>query len=287
VVNRSFIAPVYDKRDAHVQVHEKTRECQHPPLTLLRHGESAANAAGLFTGRWDVPLSERGRRQARRAAELLLESGAVPDLVITSPLLRATQTVEIVVTAFAGGDMDQIVSSELTERAYGALTGLPKAAVGVIFGAEQSRLWRRSMKGRPPNLGDLSRRTNTEANPAMVDLDELRASLPERAREAAQTTESLSDVVDRVRSWLANVLAPQLRSGKVVLVVAHGNSLRALVSVLDALDDSATEALNIPTGEPLLYSVNQQGIPVPGSGRYLDPVSAAAAALAVAAEGGT
>jgi 2,3-bisphosphoglycerate-dependent phosphoglycerate mutase len=254
-------------------------------LVLLRHGESTANADGLFTGVWDVPLSTRGRQQARRAAHLLVEESDLPDLVVTSPLLRATQTVETILEELGRPDLDQLVTPELTERAYGALTGLSKAGVSDIFGAQQTRHWRRSMAGCPPRLGDLVD-TFAEGQPDS-DSQRLLAEVPAAARVAAQTSESLADVVIRVRRCLDGVLAPRLRSGRRILVVAHGNSLRALVSLIDRLDDSKSESLNIPTGEPLLYVVGERGVPVPGSGRYLDPDSANQAVLAVAVEGGT
>jgi 2,3-bisphosphoglycerate-dependent phosphoglycerate mutase len=253
-------------------------------LVLLRHGESTANAAGLFTGVWDVPLSDRGRQQARRAAQLLVAQFGVPDRVVTSPLLRATQTVEIILEELGRPDLDRLVTPELTERAYGALTGLPKVGVSDTFGAQQTRQWRRSMAGRPPRLGDLLD-NSTELQPNL-DTQRLLAEVPAAARGAAECSESLSDVVTRVRRCLDEVLAPLLGTGERILVVAHGNSLRALVSLIDRLDAAKTESLNIPTGEPLLYAVGRGGVPVPGSGRYLDPDSANEAALAVAGEGG-
>lgn len=254
-------------------------------LALLRHGESTANAAGLFTGVWDVPLSQRGRQQARRAAHLLIEASQIPDRVVTSPLLRATQTVEIILEEMARPDLDQLVAPELTERAYGALTGLPKVGVSDIFGAEQSHQWRRSMAGRPPRLRDLVG-DGAELQPD-VDTQCLLAEVPAAARVAAEYSESLADVVTRVRRCLEGLLTPLLGSGEHILVVAHGNSLRALVSLIDQLDATKTESLNIPTGEPLLYGLGKRGVPVPGSGRYLDAASANEAALAVAGEGGT
>jgi 2,3-bisphosphoglycerate-dependent phosphoglycerate mutase len=256
-------------------------------LVLLRHGESIANAEGLFTGVWDVPLSTRGRQQARRAARLLLEKSDLPDLVVTSPLLRATQTVETILEELGRPDLDQLVAPELTERAYGALTGLSKTGVGDIFGAQQTRQWRRSMSGCPPRLGDLVGRSPTGELQSNADTQRLLAEAPVAARVAAERSESLADVVTRVRRCLDGVLTPQLRTGRRILVVAHGNSLRALVSLIDRFDDFKIESLNIPTGEPLLYAVGERGVPVPGSGRYLDPDSANEAALAVAVEGGT
>jgi 2,3-bisphosphoglycerate-dependent phosphoglycerate mutase len=256
-------------------------------LILLRHGESSANAEGLFTGRWDVPLSKHGRQQAHRAARLLLDAFALPDLVVTSPMLRATQTLEIILEEMGRPDLAQLVSPELTERAYGVLTGLRKTGVSHIFGAEQAGHWRRSMTGRPPRPGDLIDKAHSGELELVFDVGRLLSDVPAEARAAAETSESLVDVVVRVGRWLEAVLAPQLQSRKSVLVVAHGNSLRALVSLLDALDASETERLNIPTGEPLVYAVSGHGVPVSGSGRYLDPDSAQEAALAVASEGGT
>jgi 2,3-bisphosphoglycerate-dependent phosphoglycerate mutase len=255
-------------------------------LVLLRHGESTANADGLFTGAWDVPLSLEGRRQARRAARLL-EGFALPDVVITSPLVRATQTVEIVLKQLGRSGLDRVVSPELTERGYGILTGLPKSSVSEVFGAQQARRWRRSMTGRPPRLSELLGESHAAGLPSVTAIEGLLSDMPSAARAAAETSESLAEVVTRVRRCLEDVLIPNLRLGRCTLVVAHGNSLRALVSILDVLDVSGIERLNIPTGEPLLYAVSDGGVPVPDSGRYLDPDSAREAALAVAREGGT
>lgn len=256
------------------------------PLVLLRHGESTANADGLFTGGWDVRLSGGGIQQARRAARLL-EVSALPDVVITSPLLRATQTVEIVLKEIGRSGLDQVVSPDLTERGYGILTGLPKTGVSEILGAEQVRRWRRSVTGRPPRLSELLGEAHAAGLRSVPAVESLLSDVPSAARAAAEISESLAEVVSRVRRCLEDVLIPNLRSGRCTLVVAHGNSLRALVSILDALDVSGIERLNIPTGEPLLYAVSDGGVPVPDSGRYLDPDSAREAALAVAREGGT
>lgn len=249
-------------------------------LVLLRHGESTANAEGRFTGWWDVPLTTRGCEQARQAANLLAAAGFVPDVIFASPLQRTTQTAEIIVHTLGHPAIPVVRRPELTERAYGALTGLSKAEVRDVFGAARSRWWRRSMTGLPPRVG--------EAGPALRPGQ----VLPHRDNTmeiltAAEHRESLADVVARVRTWQAGQLVPRLAAGKNVLVVAHGNSLRALVARLDHLDDDEVGALNIPTGQPLRYSVGNQGQPLPRSGRYLDPDTARAAAQAVAAEGGT
>lgn len=204
-------------------------------LVLFHHGESTANADGLFTGVWDVPLSSRCRQQTRHAAHLLLEGSALPDLVVTSPLLRAWQTVETILEELGRPDLDQIVSPELTERGYGALTGLPKASVSEIFGAEATRQWRRSMAGRAPRLGDLVTRTPTGKLQPPPDMEGLLAQVPAAAQAAAKISESLADVVTRVRRCIESVLEPQLGSQKCILVVAHANSLRALVSLIDGL----------------------------------------------------
>jgi 2,3-bisphosphoglycerate-dependent phosphoglycerate mutase len=218
---------------------------------------------------------------------MLIEAAAIPDLVATSPLLRAEQTVDLILEALGrrGYEPPHLVCPELTERAYGALTGLSKASVGAVFGADRAHRWRRSVTDRPPRLTDLSVDAFGVGAEPTVGPEDLYADVPPQALAAAEMSESLVDVLLRVRSWYQSVLLPRLRSGS-VLVVAHGNSLRALVTILDSLDAEETERLNIPTGEPLLYAVHC-GEPVPRSGSYLDPTTANAAALDVANEGGT
>lgn len=258
-----------------------------PQLVLLRHGESTANAAGVFTGVWDVPLTARGRGQARRAASLLVENHVVPDLVIASPLLRAKQTIEVFVAELGCSDVTQVITAALTERGYGILTGREKTAVSQLFGADRARLWRRSLTERPPGLSEHAGNDAWAACGATPDGCRPIPALSAGVLAAADISESLMQVIARVRAWHDAVLLPSLRTGASVLTVAHGNSLRALVSILDALEASQIEDLNIPMGEPLRYCVSDRGVPLPGSGRYLDPEAAEVAVKEVALEGGT
>lgn len=253
-------------------------------LVLLRHGQSTANAAGRFTGWWDVPLTTRGRHQAREAATLLSAESFIPDVIFTSPLQRTTQTVQIVVHQLGWPEVAVVVCPQLTERAYGALTGRSKAEVQHMFGEQQSRWWRRSLTGLPPRLGEVepSRGAGDGTGTGRPG-----AGVASEVLAAAEHRESLADVVTRVRTWQQGLLAPHLAAGDTVLVVAHGNSLRALVTVLDDLAADEVEALNIPTGQPLRYDVDGEGRPRPRSGRYLNPHAAVTAAQVIAAEGGT
>lgn len=251
-------------------------------LVLLRHGQSTANAAGLFTGWWDVDLAGVGRDEARHAARLLVARRWAPDAIFLSPLRRARQTVEILLAEIGCPDTTTVVCPQLTERAYGALTGRSKTEIRRIFGAERSQRWRRSLCGRPPRLSDVD-----PTRWAGTGIEAIDADVASAARAVADHCESLADVITRVRAWEQEQLRPCLHARRRVLVVAHGNSLRALVTLLDDLDPAQTEALNIPTGQPLRYAVDDDGRPHPRSGRYLDAPAARAAARKVAGEGGT
>lgn len=251
-------------------------------LVLLRHGQSTANAAGLFTGWWDVDLTGVGRDEARHAARLLVARQWAPDAIFLSPLRRARQTVEIVLEEIGCPDSTTVVCPQLTGRAYGALTGRSKTEICRIFGAERSQRWRRSLTGRPPRLSDVD-----PARWAGTGIEATDADVAPAARAVADHCESLADVITRVRAWEQERLLPCLDARRRVLVVAHGNSLRALITLLDDLDPAQTEALNIPTGQPLRYAVDDDGRPHPRSSRYLDAPAARAAARKVAGEGGT
>lgn len=245
-------------------------------LVLLRHGESTANAAGLFTGVLDAPLSVRGIREAHAAAALLAEAGLAPQTVFSSELHRARQTTEIV-TADLPARPESVASDwRLNERNYGALTGRSKADVRAEFGQEQFLAWRRSVHTAPPPLGD--------AAFAALRETALFRRLP---AEALTRTESLSEVMTRVAEFHAERVEPRLADGQTVLVVAHGNSLRAFCAVLDSLDDHDIHRLNLPTGHPLVYRFGVALAPRQLSGRYLDAVGAMAAAIALAGQGGT
>ena len=244
-------------------------------LILLRHGESQWNAKNLFTGWVDVDLSERGLAEAQRGGELLAESGLLPDVVHTSLLRRAIRTANIALDACDRSWIPVRRNWRLNERHYGALQGKDKAQTLAEFGEEQFMLWRRSYDVPPPPLAD--------DDPWSQAFDPRYAALPPDARPR---TECLADVVTRlIPYWEDVIVAEDLRAGKVVLVAAHGNSLRALVKHLDGISDANIAGLNIPTGIPLVYRLDARMRPVVPGGEYLDPQAAATAAAAVAAQG--
>ncbi|WP_313404225.1 phosphoglyceromutase [Aeromicrobium sp.] len=243
-------------------------------LILLRHGHSDWNAKNLFTGWVDVDLNEQGVREAERAPELLQEAGLLPDVSHTSLLRRAIRTAQI---ALDGIDRHWIPvkrSWRLNERHYGALQGKDKKATLEEFGEEQFMTWRRSYATPPPPLDDDSE--FSQAGDARY------AHLPS---ELMPRTECLADVVVRMLPYWYDSIVPDLQSGKTVLVTAHGNSLRALVKHLDDMDEDAVVGLNIPTGIPLVYELDDDLKPLERGGRYLDPEAAADAIAAVASQG--
>ncbi len=243
-------------------------------LVLLRHGESTANQAGTFTGLLDVPLTARGEEQARQAGRLLSSHGVVPDVIVTSTLERALHTADLV-SDVLGRDIPTTAVWEFNERNYGALTGMTKAAARAALGdAEYMRL-RRSRDGRPSPMPLVTWFT-LRHSPALRGLP----------RAAVRRTEALSDVITRIQPVLHHQLLHAVGAGQTVLVVAHGNSLRALSACIDDLTDAELADLNLPTGQPLLYRPNTAGTLQPRGGEYLDPAAHHAAAL-VAAEGGT
>jgi len=243
-------------------------------LVLLRHGESEWNAKNLFTGWVDVDLSEKGRDEAERGGELLAESGILPDVVHTSVLRRAIRTAEI---SLHRADLHWLPvrrSWRLNERHYGALQGKDKAQTLAEFGEEQFMLWRRSYDVPPPPLAD---------DDEYSQFGDLRYSdLPP---ELLPRTECLKDVVGRMLPYWYDFIVPDLRVGKIVLVAAHGNSLRALVKHLDKISDEAIAGLNIPTGIPLVYRLDEDLLPLTPGGEYLDPAAAAASIEAVKNQG--
>ena len=243
-------------------------------LILLRHGESEWNAKNLFTGWVDVDLSDRGRSEATRGGELLAEHGLKPDIVHTSVLNRAVATANRALEAAGRSWIPVRRNWRLNESHYGALQGKNKKQTLEEFGQEQFMLWRRSYDTPPPAIDPASEWAQTN--------DERYADLPPDARPA---TECLADVVERLIPYWQDAIAGDLRSGKTVLVVAHGNSLRALVKHLDNISDDDIAALNIPTGIPLVYRLDDNLAPVIAGGEYLDPQAATAAAAAVAAQG--
>ena len=244
-------------------------------LILLRHGESEWNAKNLFTGWVDVDLTDKGRAEARRGGELLLEAGLLPDVVHTSLLTRAIRTSQLALEAADRMWIPVRRNWRLNERHYGALQGKNKKQTLEEFGEEQFMLWRRSYDVPPPPIAPDDPYAQTD--------DPRYAALPPDARP---TTECLADVVRRlIPYWEDVIVAEDLRVGRTVLVAAHGNSLRALVKHLDGISDADIAELNIPTGIPLVYRLDTNLKPVVSGGEYLDPEAAATAAAAVAAQG--
>lgn len=242
-------------------------------LVLLRHGQSDWNQKNLFTGWVDVRLSDIGRAEAKRAGELLVEKGVLPDVLHTSVLTRAIQTADIALEEADRLWIDVRRSWRLNERHYGALQGLDKAETLEKYGQEQFMLWRRSFDTPPPPIDDDSQWSQV-GDPRYANLSD--GELPR--------TECLKDVIARMLPYWESDIIPDLKTGKTVLVTAHGNSLRALVKHLDGISDADIAELNIPTGIPLVYELNDDFMPAK-PGEYLDPEAAAAGAAAVAAQG--
>lgn len=241
-------------------------------LIALRHGQSTANAAGVFGGWADVPLTARGEQEAAHAARLLQTARVSPDVVHTSVLRRSVRTAEIVLDALSRSWLPVRRSWRLNERQYGALAGRRKTQVRAEVGEERYRKLRRSLREAP--------------EPLSAEEYEALAADPRYAHLApglVPAAESLADVKARVVPYWADAICPDLYAGRQVLLVAHGNSLRALVAHLEGLDEEAIEQLNIPTGIPLRYAFDDDLTPR-GPGRYLDPQAAAQAAAAVSRE---
>lgn len=242
-------------------------------LILLRHGNSVWNQENLFTGWVDVELSDQGRAEAKRAGELLAESGLKPDLLYTSKLKRAINTAHIALNAAERVWIDVKRDWRLNERHYGALQGKDKAQTLAEYGPEKFQTWRRSFDVPPPPIDD-----NDQYSQAHDErYAELGSNIPK--------TECLKDVLVRMMPLWNDEIVGDLKSGKTVLITAHGNSLRALVKHLDGLSDNEIAELNIPTGIPLVYKLDENFKPVVAGGEYLDPEAAAAGAAAVAAQG--
>jgi len=243
-------------------------------LVLLRHGQSDWNAKNLFTGWVDVDLTVQGAAEARRGGELLVEHGLLPDVLHTSVLRRAIRTAEISLAACERQWIPVRRSWRLNERHYGALQGKDKRQTLDTYGEEQFMLWRRSYDTPPPPI-------DTDDEWSQFD-DPRYAVLP---LEARPRTECLADVVVRMLPYWYDAIVPDLRSGATVLVAAHGNSLRALVKHLDGMGEQEVVGLNIPTGVPLRYDLDEDLRPVEAGGAYLDPDAAAAAIEAVKNQG--
>jgi 2,3-bisphosphoglycerate-dependent phosphoglycerate mutase len=240
-------------------------------LVLLRHGESLWNRENRFTGWTDVDLTAEGIAEARKAAELLSAEGFTFDVAYTSVLKRAIRTLWIVMDAMDLMWIPVIRNWRLNERHYGALQGLNKAETAARHGEEQVHVWRRSYDIPPPPLDPRDER-HPGRDPRYRDL----------AAGEIPCTESLKDTVGRFMPYFHQEIAPAVRQGRRVLIAAHGNSLRALVKHLDALSDQAVTTLNIPTGVPLVYQLDDS-LQVIGS-RYLGDQAAVAAAIRAVAE---
>lgn len=245
----------------------------HSTLILLRHGESEWNALNLFTGWVDVRLSAKGEAEAARGGKLLAERELLPDVVHTSLLRRAIHTSQLALDACDRHWIPVKRSWRLNERHYGALQGKDKAQTLAEYGQAQFTLWRRSFD-TPPPLIEKGAKYSQDADPRYAGLG---ADLP--------MTECLKDVVVRMVPYWEQEIVPDLKAGKVVLVTAHGNSLRALVKHLEGISDEDITGLNIPTGIPLLYELDGDMHPAKKAGEYLDPAAAAAAITAVANQG--
>ena len=243
-------------------------------LVLLRHGQSEWNAKNLFTGWVDVGLSELGRDEAARGAELLARREVLPDVVHTSVLRRAIATAELCLDGIDRHWLAVRRSWRLNERHYGALQGKDKKATLDEYGEEQFMRWRRSYDEPPPPIAD-----GDEWSQAG---DPRYAELPD---ELLPRTECLADVLHRMLPYWYDAIVPDLLLGRTVLVSAHGNSLRALVKHLDDLDEQTVVGLNIPTGIPLLYDLDSSLRPSTPGGEYLDPEAAAEAIEAVRNQG--
>ncbi len=250
-------------------------------LVLLRHGESEWNKLNLFTGWWDAPLTPLGESQAWEAGRAMSEAGLRPDVLHTSLQTRAIHTAELSLRAMDRSWIPVRRHWRLNERHYGDLTGRNKAETAERYGADQVKVWRRSYDVPPPPITD-----DNDHNP---NGDERYAQVP---ASDLPLTECLKDVVARLLPYWDDALVPDLREGRTVLVAAHGNSLRALVKHLDDIDEAAIVELNIPTGEPLVYDLDDDMRPVqvlPVEERYLrspEEIRAAAEAVARQAEGG-
>jgi 2,3-bisphosphoglycerate-dependent phosphoglycerate mutase len=243
-------------------------------LVLLRHGNSEWNAKNLFTGWVDVDLDAKGEDEARRGGELLKEHGALPDVVHTSVLRRAIRTSEIALHIADRHWIPVKRSWRLNERHYGALQGKDKKQTLEAYGEEQFMLWRRSYDVPPPPI---------EADSEFAQFGDPRyATLPP---ELMPKAECLKDVLDRALPYWYDAIVPDLAAGLTVLVAAHGNSLRAIVKHLDGVSDEAIAKLNIPTGFPLRYDLDEDFRPTNPGGTYLDPDAAKEAAAAVANQG--
>jgi 2,3-bisphosphoglycerate-dependent phosphoglycerate mutase len=239
-------------------------------LILLRHGHSDWNAKNLFTGWVDVDLNDQGREEAVNGGKLLKDKGVLPTVVHTSVLRRAITTANLALDAADRHWIPVRRDWRLNERHYGALQGLDKAATRDKYGDEQFMLWRRSFDTPPPPI-ELGSAYDQTGDPRYAGIEVPR-------------TECLKDVIERFMPYWEGPIQDDLRAEETVLVTAHGNSLRGLVKHLDGISDEDIAALNIPTGQPLVYTLGDDFMPSEPA-QYLDPEAAAEAAAAVANQG--
>ena len=211
-------------------------------LVLIRHGQSAWNLENRFTGWWDVPVTAAGAEEARAAGRALAAHGFAFDVAFTSVLTRAIQTLNLVLAELSTEWLPVIKDWRLNERHYGGLTGLDKAETAALHGEAQVHEWRRSFDIPPP--------PQAPDSPFAVAADRRYAGI------AVPATESLKDTIARVLPYWETAILPELRKGKRVLVVAHGNSLRALVKHLSGISDTDIASLEIPTGRPIVYTLD-------------------------------
>jgi 2,3-bisphosphoglycerate-dependent phosphoglycerate mutase len=240
-------------------------------LVLLRHGQSLWNEENLFTGWFDSDLSTRGRDEATAAGRLMKEAGLRPDVVHTSLLVRAVRTANLALDEMDMLWLPVLRTWRLNERHYGNLQGRNKRQASEEFGRDQVKVWRRSYDVRPPAAAsDSVHHPRNDPRYRGIDSSLLPAS------------ECLKDVLERMLLWWTDDCEPALRAGETVLVAAHGNSLRALVKHIDGLTADEVVELNIPTGQPLVYELDDDLRPLRSS--YLDPAAAEAKAKEVAAQ---
>mgnify|MGYP000087133647 FL=1 len=214
-----------------------------PRLILVRHGQSQWNLENRFTGWWDVDLTAKGEEEARAAGALLKAKGMLPTVAFTSFQTRAIRTLHFALEAAGRLWIPETKDWRLNERHYGGLTGLDKAETAAKHGEDQVKIWRRSFDIPPPVLEDGSE-FDLKADPRYAGI-------------AIPSTESLKDTIARVLPYYEAAIAPQLRAGEVVLIAAHGNSLRALVKHLSGISDAEITGLEIPTGQPIVYELDE------------------------------
>mgnify|MGYP001249078654 FL=1 len=215
-----------------------------PKLILLRHGQSEWNLQNRFTGWWDVDVTDKGVEEARAAGRLMRDKGIDPDICFTSLQTRAIKTLHLALEEMDRLWLPEIKDWRLNERHYGGLTGLNKDEMRERHGEEQVHIWRRSFDTPPPEL-EAGGEYDLSADPRYADIE-------------VPTTESLKLTIERVLPYWNETIVPELKSGRVVLISAHGNSLRALVKHLSNIPDDEITSLEIPTGQPIVYELDDQ-----------------------------